>query len=197
MERILNTIHIETVAKSTVKKFRALSKIIKELPQQQQKSESMLALNPSLVSLKATTIILDACTRCNSTHETLQRALNFKTAIVLYVQSEKYPQDRRISDIEWTACEQVVLILQPLAEVTRFLSSSRTRISISQASVSYNAILSKLKDKNEISDYRNMQPASRAIIDKLEEYRTKVMSKAIYRLATILNPRLPNARRAS
>lgn len=112
MERILHTFHVETVAKSTVNKIRALCKSIEKSPQQQQKFESIMALNPSLVFLKATTLVLDVCTRWNSTHKMLQRALDFRTVIVVYVQYEKYPQDRRISDVEWAACEQVIHILQ-------------------------------------------------------------------------------------
>jgi len=71
-------------------------------------------------------LLLDVKTRWNSTYLMLKRALDLQKAVEMYLlRNEKIKADCTLSSVEWMALSEVVTLLEPMEEATRYLSKSK------------------------------------------------------------------------
>lgn len=129
-------------------------------------------------------LLQDISTRWNSTYYMLNRLLELKNAISLYVnENNEIPN---FSLHQWTLIQNCLKLLQPFEEITKQISSSKSLISeVIPMVVTLNAYLSKFLP-SEVSGVGTMKDTLKANID---QRFSLIQMNEHFSIATILDPR--------
>ncbi|MBW0491999.1 hypothetical protein O181_031714 [Austropuccinia psidii MF-1] len=127
---------------------------------------------------KASTLLTHVCTRWNSTYEMLQRALNLKDAFNQFCSPDNMAPFR-LTPLEWEKVVVIVNFLLPLYEATLIICKEKYP-TINQALPLY--ILQQY-------DVAPIEPATKAMTDKLSKYLKILLCKKPVICATFLDPR--------
>jgi hypothetical protein len=147
--------------------------------------------------LKQLKLLLDVCTRWNSTHLLIQRLLEVRPAVDRMCRSEPklFKLNLMLDDFDWAWLEKLNTILAVFSKPTEDISGERYP-TLSQQLPAYWKIANRLREQQKEfapggEDHNDTAwEACEAALDKLNHYRDKTDSFTAQRIATILDPRL-------
>jgi len=91
---------------------------------------ALLKSKAELLTLPQHKLIIDVCTRWNSTHDMLQRFLEMQVAVFAVLRSKELSNDKKafksLTDDDITLAEDAVKLLKPLKDITLVLCSEKT-----------------------------------------------------------------------
>ena len=108
-----------------ISRIHRLVVLIRSSPQREQNFKNMVAAGKPKIIASDLTVILDVSTRWNSTFHMLLRAKRLRVPIDMFINSDSSFQKYRLTSDEWAFLEHVLNILQPIDDVTNFLSKSK------------------------------------------------------------------------
>jgi len=110
---------------SIVHRIRKIVKTLRKSPEERKKFADIVKSAPS-ASGRIASLILDVKTRWNSTFLMLKRAQDLRHSIEVYLLgNEKLRTECTINPAEWLALSEVIQLLQPMEEATRYMSKSK------------------------------------------------------------------------
>ena len=110
-------------ASSIIQRIRKIVKTVRNSPQERKIFSDIVS---STLPGSPLNLLLDVKTRWNSTYLMLKRALDLQKAVEMYLlRNEKIKADCTLSSVEWMALSEVVTLLEPMEEATRYLSKSK------------------------------------------------------------------------
>lgn len=178
-------------ARTLIGKLRATANKMRKSPQSRQRFSQIVESHRRAGNkVEGNCLLSDVATRWNSSYFMAQRALRLRPCVEIWEVSENITPNQRITAEEWEMCGAIVKMLAPLDEATNLLSQSTNSSSISLLLITYRALLDGMQTQLKSFDYRNLKPALEGAIKKLQEYYdSKISTKPIYKLATVLDPR--------
>ena len=110
-------------ASSIIQRIRKIVKTVRNSPQERKIFSDIVS---STLPGSPLNLLLDVKTRWNSTYLMLKRALDLQKAVEMYLlRNEKIKAYCTLSSVEWMALSEVVTLLEPMEEATRYLSKSK------------------------------------------------------------------------
>ena len=109
-----------------------------------------------------------------------------KGPIEMFITNEKSVTDCSFTPEDWELISEVTILLKPLEQLTKYLSKSHY-VSISMVLPAYAACIEEIRTI--AVEYPALKIAQQKIEKKLQKYYDSTMSKNIYYIATILDPR--------
>ena len=107
-----------------ISRIHRLVVLIRSSPQREQNFKNMVAgAKPKIIPFDLTVILVS--TRWNSTFHMLIRAKRLMVPIDMFIDSDSSFQKYCLTSDEWAFLEHVLNILQPIDDVTNFLSKSK------------------------------------------------------------------------
>ena len=170
---------------SVVVRIRKFVISIRSSPQKTQLFESHVSL--SNIQPKTLSVVLNVDTRWNSTFAMLGRAKTLRVPLTTFMASEKTSE---LGNEDWAQLDSLLLLLQPLNDITKHLSTSKFP-SISTVMPAYVALIKQTQVV--VKSNPSLRHAQSAIESKLEFYYHAALKKPIDTAATILDPRLKHS----
>jgi len=132
-------------------------------------------------------LLLDVKTRWNSVLNMLQRAYCLKKAFDMYVPTDSKTASCGLTSNDWDKVSQVIKILKPLEDATKFLSGSKYP-TISATLPVYLGLMRQI----EVVSKRipSLAAPVEEILQKLQTYADAAQKKLVYTFATVLDPRI-------
>ena len=141
---------------------------------------------------KGLTLILDVRTRWSSTHQMLARALHLQDAYVSVCNVDDDLTAHKLTTKDWDYLKNLVKLLEPMADLTRQLSASRSHCTIAHVTGAYNHMTSIIEQYVQSPDNNRHFPdickAAKAAHSKLRKYYSSTDLTPIYSVATAMHP---------
>uniref|UniRef100_A0AAV1UN42 Uncharacterized protein n=1 Tax=Peronospora matthiolae TaxID=2874970 RepID=A0AAV1UN42_9STRA len=174
-------------AGTIIRRVRDFTKYINGSPQRLQNLRKVADVVAADVTAKK--LVQDVSTRWNSTWAVLKRAFLLREVIGAYIYSGSELRKHALEEHEWALVHEVIKLLEPFEEATVLLTSAK-HPSIMAAAPAYSMLLERIQATIRSCEGAVLESSIRAMMKKLQAYKEKADGQYVYKLATVLDPRI-------